>query len=150
MSMQINTQKHITELQAKAQAVTKKFNKEIVIVTKGIQHIQAQKSTVYQLNTKDLEIEKSGLIAKKVGDNLEVILEDGVIIFDNYFDVCATDLSCLVSLPVEGGGLYHIVAEVFFTLEDSTRPPYTYLLRKCRLVKMHHHHLYCCHHYHCQ
>jgi hypothetical protein len=33
MSMQINTQKHITELQAKAQAVTKKFNKEIVIVT---------------------------------------------------------------------------------------------------------------------
>jgi hypothetical protein len=102
MSMQINTQKHITELQAKAQAVTKKFNKEIVIVTKGIQHIQAQKSTVYQLNTKDLEIEKSGLIAKKVGDNLEVILEDGVIIFDNYFDVCATDLSCLVSLPVEG------------------------------------------------
>jgi surface protein len=126
MSMQINTQKHITELQAKAQAVTKKFNKEIVIVTKGIQHIQAQKSTVYQLNTKDLEIEKSGLIAKKVGDNLEVILEDGVIIFDNYFDVCATDLSCLVSLPVEGGGLYHIVAEVFFTLEDSTQVVYFY------------------------
>jgi hypothetical protein len=43
-----------------------------------------------------------------------------------YFDVCATDLSCLVSLPVEGGGLYHIVAEVFFTLEDSTQVVYFY------------------------
>jgi hypothetical protein len=31
-----------------------------------------------------------------------------VIIFDNYFAVCATDLSCLVSLPTEDGGLYHI------------------------------------------
>jgi hypothetical protein len=49
MSMQINTQKHITELQAKAQAVTKKFNKEIVIVTIVIQYIQALKSTVHSL-----------------------------------------------------------------------------------------------------
>jgi uncharacterized protein YaiE (UPF0345 family) len=29
-------------------------------------------------------------------------------------------------LPVEGGGLYHIVAEVFFTLEDSTQVVYFY------------------------
>jgi hypothetical protein len=35
-----------------------------------------------------------------------VALEEGVIIFDNYFAVCATDLSCLVSLPTEDGGLY--------------------------------------------
>jgi hypothetical protein len=45
---------------------------------------------------------------KKVGDDLEVALEEDVIIFDNYFAVCATDLSCLVSLPTEDGGLYHI------------------------------------------
>jgi hypothetical protein len=40
---------------------------------------------------------------------LEVALEEGVIIFDNYFAVCATDLSCLVSLPTEDGGLYLFV-----------------------------------------
>jgi hypothetical protein len=48
---------------------------------------------------KDFDAKKSSLIAKKVGDDLEVALEEGVIIFDNYFAVCATDLSCLVSLP---------------------------------------------------
>jgi hypothetical protein len=40
-----------------------------------------------------------------------VALGEGVIIFDNYFAVCETDLSCLVSLPTEDGGLYHIVAD---------------------------------------
>jgi hypothetical protein len=49
-----------------------------------------------------------------------VALEEGVIIFDNYFAVCATDLSCLVSLPTEDGGLYHIVADASFALEDGT------------------------------
>jgi hypothetical protein len=47
--------------------------------------------TVYQLNAKDFDAKKSSLIAKKVGDDLEVALEEGVIIFDNYFAVCATD-----------------------------------------------------------
>jgi hypothetical protein len=42
------------------------------------------------------------------------------ILFASAFIVCATDLSCLVSLPTEDGGLYHIVADVFFTLEDGT------------------------------
>ncbi|CAC9950911.1 hypothetical protein formerly called flagellar hook-length control protein FliK, partial [uncultured Gammaproteobacteria bacterium] len=65
-------------------------------------------------------------MAKKVGDDLEVALEEDVIIFDNYFAVCATDLSCLVSLPTEDGGLYHIVADVFFTLEDGTQIVYFY------------------------
>jgi hypothetical protein len=64
--------------------------------------------------------------AKKVGDDLEVALEEGVIIFDNYFAVCATDLSCLVSLPTEDGGLHHIVADVSFTLEDGTQIVYFY------------------------
>jgi hypothetical protein len=55
-----------------------------------------------------------------------VALEEGVIIFDNYFAVCATDLSCLVSLPTEDGGLYHIVADASFTLEDGTQIVYFY------------------------
>jgi hypothetical protein len=50
---------------------------------------------------------------------LEVALEEGVIIFDNYVAVCASDLFCLVSLPTEDGGLYHIVADASFALEDG-------------------------------
>jgi hypothetical protein len=42
------------------------------------------------------------------------------------FAVCATDLSCLVSLPTEDGGLYHIVADASFTLEDGTQIVYFY------------------------
>jgi hypothetical protein len=55
-----------------------------------------------------------------------VALEEGVIIFDNYFAVCATDLSCLVSLPTKDGGLYHIVADASFTIEDGTQIVYFY------------------------
>jgi hypothetical protein len=53
-----------------------------------------------------------------------VALEEGVIIFENYFADCATDLSCLVSWPTEDGGLYHIVADASFTLEDGTQIVY--------------------------
>jgi hypothetical protein len=55
-----------------------------------------------------------------------VSLEVSVIIFDYYFDVCATDLSCLVSLPTENGGLYYVVADTFFTLVDGTQIVYFY------------------------
>jgi hypothetical protein len=76
-------------------------------------------SSGYQLNAKDFDTKKINIIAKKVDDDLEVALEEDVIIFDNYFAVCVTDLSCLVSLPTEDGGHYHIVADVPFTLEDG-------------------------------
>jgi hypothetical protein len=36
----------------------------------------------------------------------------------------STDLSCLVSLPTEDGGLYHIVADASFALEDGTQIVY--------------------------
>jgi hypothetical protein len=36
------------------------------------------------------------------------------------------DLSCLVSLPTEDGGLYHIVADASFALEDGTQIVYFY------------------------
>jgi hypothetical protein len=45
--------------------------------------IWVQAGTAYQLNAKDFDAKKSSLIAKKVGDDLEVALEEGVIIFDN-------------------------------------------------------------------
>jgi hypothetical protein len=52
--------------------------------------------------------------------------EAGVIIFDNYFAVCATDFSCLVSLSTEDSVLYHIVTDVSYTLEDGTQIVYFY------------------------
>jgi hypothetical protein len=124
--MQVKTQKQVMVLQNKAQKVADKLNEEVIFITKGVQHIQVQAGTAYQLNAKDFDAKKSNLIAKKVGDDLEVALEEGVIIFDNYFAVCATDLSCLVSLPTEDGGLYHIVADASFTLEDGTQIVYFY------------------------
>jgi hypothetical protein len=124
--MQVKTQKQVMTLQNKAQKVADKLNEEVIVIAKGVQHIQAQAGTAYQLNAKDFDAKKSSLIAKKVGDDLEVALEEGVIIFDNYFAVCATDLSCLVSLPTEDGGLYHIVADASFTLEDGTQIVYFY------------------------
>jgi hypothetical protein len=113
-------------LQNKVQKVADKLNKEVVVIAKGVQHIQIQAGTAYQLNTKECDAKKSSLIANKIGNDLEVTLKESVIIFDNYFAVCATDLSCLVSLPTEDGGLYHIVADVFFTLEDGTQILYYY------------------------
>ncbi len=124
--MQVKTQKQVLVLQNKAQKVADKLTEEVIFITKGVQHIQVQAGTVYQLNAKDFDAKKSSLIAKKVGDDLEVALEEGVIIFDNYFAVCATDLSCLVSLPTEDGGLYHIVADASFALEDGTQIVYFY------------------------
>ncbi len=124
--MQVKTQKQVMVLQNKAQKVADKLNEEVIVIAKGVQHIQVQAGAAYQLNAKDFDAKKSSLIAKKVGDDLEVALEEGVIIFDNYFAVCATDLSCLVSLPTEDGGLYHIVADASFTLEDGTQIVYFY------------------------
>ncbi|AYQ56073.1 alpha integrin [Bathymodiolus thermophilus thioautotrophic gill symbiont] len=124
--MQVKTQKQIATLQNKAQKLADKLNEEVVTIAKGTQHIQVQAGTIYQLNAKVFDATKINLIAKKIGDDLEVALEEGVIIFDNYFEVCTTNLSCLVSLPTEDGGLYHIVADAFFTLEDGSQIVYFY------------------------
>ncbi|CAB5501966.1 beta strand repeat-containing protein [Bathymodiolus thermophilus thioautotrophic gill symbiont] len=124
--MQVKTQKQIKTLQTKAKNVANKLNKEAVVVTEGVQHIQVQAGVSYQLNFENFDTKKPSLIAKKIGDDLEVTLEDSTIIFDNYFNVCAADLACLVSLPTESGGLYYIVADVFFTLEGGTQVVYFY------------------------
>ena len=124
--MQVKTQKQVIALQNKVQKVADQLNEEVIAITKDIQHIQTQIGVAYQLNTKDFDTKKLNLIAKKVGDDLEVALEESVVIFDNYFTICTTDLSCLVSLPTKDGGLYHIVADAFFTLEDGTQVVYFY------------------------
>ncbi|CAB5494993.1 hypothetical protein, partial [Bathymodiolus thermophilus thioautotrophic gill symbiont] len=116
----------ITTQQNKAQKITNQLNKEVLTLTKGTHHIQPQTGIAYQLNPKDFNTKKTSLIAKRVNDDLEVTFAESVLIFDNYFTLCKTDLSCLVSLPTEDGGLYHVVADTFFTLEDGTQVVYFY------------------------
>ncbi|AYQ57298.1 alpha integrin [Bathymodiolus thermophilus thioautotrophic gill symbiont] len=124
--MQAETQKQIMSLQNKAKKIADKLNEEVITIAKGIQHIQTQAGIAYQINSKDFNTKKLSLIAKKIGDDLEIALAEDVVVFDNYFNICSTDLSCLVSLPTKDGGLYHIVADTFFTLEDGTQVVYFY------------------------
>jgi hypothetical protein len=120
--MQIKTQKQVATLQNKAQKVAN--NLDEVVIAKGVQHIQVQAGTVYQLNAKDFDAKKINLIAKKVGDDLEVALEEDVIIFDNYFAVCATDLSCLVSLVTSFYFVQRYFSPNIFKREKRNNPVY--------------------------
>jgi hypothetical protein len=63
--MQAKTQKQVMVLQNKAQKVADKLNEEVIFIAKGVQHIQVQAGTVYQLNAKDFNAKKPSLIAKK-------------------------------------------------------------------------------------
>jgi hypothetical protein len=48
----MQVKKQIKVLQTEAKKVANKLNKEVVVVTKGVQHIQAQVGKVYQLSSK--------------------------------------------------------------------------------------------------
>jgi hypothetical protein len=49
-----------------------KLNEEVIFITKGVQHIQVQASTAYQLNAKDFDAKKSSLIAPFSNKNLKI------------------------------------------------------------------------------
>jgi len=92
--------------------------KQVIIATKGEQHIKVEPNHLYEINIKEGDVLTSevNLIAKKVGNDLEVLLENNAtVIFDNYFEVCTADLSCLVSLPSKEG-LYYVVDDTVTTL----------------------------------
>ncbi|MBA5249183.1 MAG: hypothetical protein FE834_06585, partial [Gammaproteobacteria bacterium] len=124
----MKTTAQLKEIQIKAGKIAESLNKEAIIITKGKQHIQTKPGIAYELSIQDGKnlIQDFSVVAKKIDTNLEVVSKDGIIIFDNYFEVCTTDLSCLVSLPAETGELYHVVADIFFTLEDGTQVVYFY------------------------
>ncbi|QKQ23740.1 Ig-like domain-containing protein [Candidatus Ruthia endofausta] len=106
-------------MQTQAQVLSQTLSKEVVVVTKGEQHIRVVPNRAYELSIEDGK--DFDLIAKKVGDDLEVLLpNDTTVVFDGYFEVCASDLSCLVSLPSEGG-IYYVVEGNFVTLADSSQ-----------------------------
>ncbi len=117
------------ELQTQSASLLSQTLKEkIIIATEGEQHIKVEPGYVYEI-TKDGEFlgKDANLIAKKAGNDLEVLLEnDSTIIFDNYFEVCA-DLSCVVSLPIEDG-VYAVVEGNFIPLflADGSQIVYFY------------------------
>jgi hypothetical protein len=74
------------------QKIADKLNKETVVFNNNVQHIQVQAGIVYQLSSVNFDAKKSNLIAKRIDNDLEVTLEEGVIVFDNYFSLCTTDL----------------------------------------------------------
>ncbi len=116
------TPTQLKALQTKAQALSQTLNKEVIVVTKGEQHVKVKPGYAYELSIKDGEIliKDFDLIAKKVGEDLEVLLpNDTSVVFDGYFEVCASDLSCLVSLPSEGG-MYHVLEGNFVVLADGS------------------------------
>ncbi|MBA5248291.1 MAG: hypothetical protein FE834_01960, partial [Gammaproteobacteria bacterium] len=124
----IKTIEALKTLQSKAKTLTKTLNTEMVAMLKGEQHIQVKPGLVYELNIKGDELlskdKDFALIAKKVGKDLEVLLPDEVIvIFDDYFEICATDLSCLVALPNENG-IYYVTEGNFPTLADGSQIVY--------------------------
>jgi hypothetical protein len=43
--MQVKTQKQVMVLQNKAQKVADKLNEEVIVIAKGVQHIQVQSGT---------------------------------------------------------------------------------------------------------
>ncbi len=105
--------------------------KQVIIAKKGeVQHIKVglYPNYLYEIKTKDgnLLISDVNLIAKKVGSDLEVLLENNAtVIFDHYFEVCTVDLSCLVSLP-RTQGMYYVVDDTVTTLADGSQIVHSY------------------------
>ncbi len=102
--------------------------KHLIIATKGEQHIKVEPNHLYEINIKEGDVLTSdvNLIAKKVGHDLEVLLENNAtVIFDHYFEVCTPDLSCLVSLP-STQGLYYVVDDTVTTLADGSQIVHSY------------------------
>lgn len=51
--------------------------------------------------------------------------EDSAVIFDNYFDICTPNSSCLVSLPTKDkDNEYHVVEDRYVTLPDGSQVVY--------------------------
>ncbi len=117
------TQAQLKALQTKAETLAQTMDKEVLVATQGKQHINVKPGKAYEISVKEGEVLNKDFdtIAQKVGNDLEVLLpNDAVVVFDNYFEVCASDLSCVVSLPAEGG-VYYVVEGNFVTLADGTQ-----------------------------
>jgi hypothetical protein len=68
------TIKQIKTSQAQAQKTADHLNQEVIVIAQNKQHIQVQAGKAYQLSAKDFNTKKASLIAKKVGNDLEISL----------------------------------------------------------------------------
>lgn len=102
--------------------------KDIVVNRAQDKHIQVKQGEAYQIilqNKNKVSETDFDVIAKKAGDDLILLLDDATTLtFDDYFAACA-DLSCVVSLPADGG-LYHIVSKESVVLTDGSEVVYAY------------------------
>ncbi|MBA5248043.1 MAG: hypothetical protein FE834_00680, partial [Gammaproteobacteria bacterium] len=102
--------------------------KDIVVNRAQDTHIQVKQGEAYQIilqNKNKISETDFEVIAKKAGDDLILLLDDATMLtFDDYFAACA-DLSCVVSLPADGG-LYHIVSKESVVLTDGSEVVYVY------------------------
>ncbi len=113
--MPTKTAKELRALQQKAQEASKYFTNEIVQPTiKTDKHITIDFGNNYIIDT------NKAYIASKNGNNLEISLENNTnIIFDEYFNNCTTDLSCIVSLPAQDN-IYYVTEGNFIGLADGS------------------------------
>ncbi|MBA5248169.1 MAG: hypothetical protein FE834_01340, partial [Gammaproteobacteria bacterium] len=124
----IKTIEALKTLQIRAKALTKTLQVETVTILKGEQHIQVKSGFVYELHIKEADLlnKDFALIAKKVSKNLAVLLaDDTIVVFDDYFEICMPDFSCLVVLPDEEG-VYYVVEGNFPVLADGSQIVHSY------------------------
>ena len=70
--------------------------------------------------------ENSNLIAKKIENDLVVLLKEDIsITFDDYFDICTPNLFCIVNLPGKDN-VQHAVEGKYTTLADGSQIVYFY------------------------
>ena len=126
---QSKTTEQLEALQATAQTLSQTLIKKTIVPTEGVrQHIEAKQGYLYELRTNngDVLTTDSSLIAKRVGNDLEVVLEhDTTVIFDHYFELCETDSSCLVWLPSDTG-MYYVVEGNSVALADGSQIVHSY------------------------
>jgi uncharacterized iron-regulated protein len=63
--MQVKTQKQVTVLQNKAQKVADKLNEEVIVIAKGVQHIQVQAGTAYRVTSVIIQYNICIILIKK-------------------------------------------------------------------------------------
>ncbi|WP_138146519.1 beta strand repeat-containing protein, partial [Bathymodiolus heckerae thiotrophic gill symbiont] len=119
----MKTNEQFVKSQAKASILAKEYNLKTVNIKGDSEHVRVQPGIVYEISVENDGIltKNFNLIAKRVGNDLEVLLEDSIVIFDEYFEICGSDLSCIVSLPTENGNLYYVTEGNFYTLTDGSQ-----------------------------
>lgn len=124
-------------MQIDAKFASARLEKSTILVEQGNQgaqirqYIDVKPGAYYEVNVEDdkgntIPAEELDIIAKKVGQSLEVVLNDTTLLFDDYFHICSIETACLVSLPAAEEELYFITDDILMILEDGAQVVYFY------------------------